>query len=309
MKKIKSVVILGPTGVGKSSLGIVIAQKFNGEIVSVDSRQMYRDIDIGTAKPSSEELKLVPHHMISVYPLDREVSAADYVKDASKIIKEIDERGKLPIIVGGTGFYFDFLLNGISNIPSRNSELRDRMENIISKRNGIQKLYNLLKKVDSNRAARLTTNDRVRIIRALEVYLISGKPMSYFEKIKKVPIINLEVIQLGLTMDRKLLYNAIDRRVDKMVEMGLFNEIKKLITSEINSKRLLTTIGYSEVLSYFDGEITENECISLIKRNSRRYAKRQFTWLRKIKELNWIDVNRDNYIADVIKLVDEFIEG
>jgi tRNA dimethylallyltransferase len=295
MQKEKVVVIIGPTAVGKTRLSIELAKKFNGEIISGDSMQIYRSMDIGTAKITSAEMDGLPHHLLDIKDPIEAYSAAEFQADVRDLIKDITRRGKLPIIVGGTGLYiqsviYDYHFSEKGSSP----ELRDQLEKEAEEK-GIQILVERLKKLDPGSAEKIHPNNHRRIIRALEVYITSGKTMSEYidEQEEEEPLYDLALI--GLTLDRDILYSKINHRVDLMVEEGLLKEVKSLFDQGIRDVQSIQAIGYKEIYQYLDGVISFEDAIELLKRNSRRYAKRQLTWFRNKMEVKWFDMTNENY--------------
>jgi tRNA dimethylallyltransferase len=300
----KALAIVGPTASGKTKLSLIIAEKINGEIISADSRQIYRYMDIGTAKPTLEERQRVKHYFIDELDPNEEFNAGIFGEKGREIIEDIFSRGKIPIIVGGSGLYVKSLIDGFFEGPGADWELREMLYRKASQL-GKEAIYEELKKVDPVSAEKIHPNNLKRIIRALEVYYITGKPISQMQKEIK-PEINFKTIQIGLNWDRKKLYKRIEERVDKMIKDGLIEEVKKLrelgFDKNLNS---LQTVGYKEVFDYLDGLISYEQMIYLIKRNSRRYAKRQLTWFRQDKRIIWLDVDES---TDFEKLADKVIE-
>ncbi len=298
----KVLAIVGPTGSGKTKLSLIVAEKLNGEIISADSRQVYRYMDIGTAKPSLEDRKRIKHYFIDELNPDEEFNAGVFGERGREIIEDIFSRGKIPIVVGGSGLYIKSLIDGFFEGPGADWELR---EILYQKANELGKevLYEELKKVDPISAEKIHPNNLKRVIRALEVYYITGKPISQLQQTIK-PEIDFKTVQIGLKWDRKKLYKRIEQRVDEMIKAGLIDEVKKLrelgYDKNLNS---LQTVGYKEVLDYLDGLISYDEMIRLIKRNSRRYAKRQLTWFRQDKRIIWLDVNEDTDFNELAEKV------
>lgn len=289
--KIRVIAIVGPTASGKTALGAEIAEEFSGEVVSADSMQIYKGMDIATAKPTKEEMRGIPHHLIGL--LDRNVSfsVADYVELAGSVIGDISERKKLPVIVGGTGLYVSSLLDNIkfADIKS-DAGLRKKLEDE-AERLGNSYLFEKLEKVDPESAAELHPNNLVRVIRALEVYELTGKKLSLFKAESRLEESPYDPVMIGLDYnDRQILYDRINKRVDIMVKNGLVEEAQSIFDS-CNMKTAGNAIGYKELIPYFKKEKSLEECISKIKQETRRYAKRQLTWFRKNAKINWLKLD------------------
>jgi tRNA dimethylallyltransferase len=298
----KVLFIIGPTAVGKSKLAIELAEKLDGEIISADSMQVYFGMDIGTAKPSKEELEEVPHHLINIIPPDKNWSVSDFVSNAKNIIKDIIKRDKLPIVVGGTGLYLNALIEGYTfPVIEADKNIRERLEGE-AKAFGSDHLYEKLKKVDPDAATKIHFNDTKRMIRALEVFEITGKPMSQLAT-KDVENLPFEPVIFGLDMDRKKLYEKIEERIDQMLKAGLIDEVKSLIGEGYDRKLTsMQAIGYKEVAEHLHGKYTYDELVSILKQNTRNFAKRQMTWFRRFKNVHWFDVEKLS-TGDIIKLV------
>ena len=289
--KIRVIAIVGPTASGKTALGAEIAEEFSGEVVSADSMQIYKGMDIATAKPTKEEMRGIPHHLIGF--LDRNVSfsVADYVELAGSVIGDISERKKLPVIVGGTGLYVSSLLDNIkfADIKS-DAGLRKKLEDE-AERLGNSYLFEKLEKVDPESAAELHPNNLVRVIRALEVYELTGKKLSLFKAESRLEESPYDPVMIGLDYnDRQILYDRINKRVDIMVKNGLVEEAQSIFDS-CNMKTAGNAIGYKELIPYFKKEKSLEECISKIKQETRHYAKRQLTWFRKNAKINWLKLD------------------
>lgn len=281
--------ILGPTAVGKTELASRIAARIGGEIVSVDSRQVYCGMDIGTAKPTPEQLKLVPHHMIDCVMPDEPFSAADYQRGADEAIRQIRERGNRPMLVGGSGMYFRAVVDGLFQGPQADPALRQKLRQEAEKF-GIPYLYDRLAVLDPKAAEKIHHNDLLRIIRALEVYEKSGKRVSELRKQWDSGEVRYEFTAFGLTRPREELYERIESRVDQMMAEGLLDEARSL--SKYNRDlQAINCLGYKELLAFLDGKYDLNEAIRLIKQNTRRFAKRQLTWFKKDKRISWIDLS------------------
>lgn len=273
------IVIVGPTAVGKSALALQLAQRLGGEIVSGDSMCVYRGMDIGTAKPSREERNLAPHHLIDIKDPAEPFSVVEFQQLASETINQINQRGKLPILVGGTGLYIQALLEGYQFSPTGKTPLRTALA-------PTEKLYQQLAELDPVTAARIHPNDHKRIVRALEVAMTENRSLSK----SKSNSLQYDCLVFGLTMDREELYRRIEQRVDMMVEQGLMAEVAGLLDQGLASDATaLQAIGYKEFVACIRDNLSPETAISLIKQSSRRYAKRQLTWFRRMPYLEWID--------------------
>lgn len=302
MKKL--LILAGPTAVGKTDISINLAQKLNGEIISADSMQIYKHMDIGSAKVTKSEMQNIPHHLIDILEPNLSFDVSQYKILAENLINNITSEGKLPMLVGGTGLYINSLIYNY-NFTDASTDLRYRnyLQNLASDK-GKEYVHNLLKDIDIESYNKLYPNDLKRVIRALEVYKLTGKTISDFNKKNNIYDIPYKIYYFVLTMNREKLYDRINKRVDIMIEKGLIDEVKELkkmgYTSEMQSMK---GIGYKEILYYLNGEISLNQAIYMIKKGSRNYAKRQLTWFRKDKRVNWIDKDKfstDDEIADHI---------
>lgn len=283
--------IIGPTGVGKTDLSLYLAEQIDGEIISADSRQVYRPLTVGTAKPSPAELAQVPHHFIDELDLNEPFSAGRFAKQASERIEHILARGRVPIVVGGSTLYIEALLHGLSDIPKTSAATRSQlMERLDAE--GAEVLFGELRTIDPKSAATMDVSKTQRIVRALEVYYDTGRPLSSFHAARPEP--RFRFVPIVLTRPRDVLYDRINRRVDRMLDTGLLDENRRLIgTVERPRLNPLRTIGYREPMAYLRGEIDYEEMVRLLKRNSRRYAKRQLTWFRRRDDYHWLDLEGD----------------
>jgi len=280
------IVLLGPTGVGKTGASIILAQELKTEIISADSMQIYRHMDIGTAKPSAEQRLSVRHHMIDIVDPAEAYSTGRYIAEIVPVIERLHREGKVPVVVGGTGLYIKAMTRGLFSGPSSDPELRSSLLAREGERKG--SLYAYLQEIDPAAAGRLQRNDIRRIIRAIEVCVKSGSTMSLSQQERTRPF-PYDFIKIGLTRARSELYAMIDERVDAMLAQGLLDEVKLLLG--MNPDRTpLQAIGYKEIVRFLEHEIDLQEAARLIKRNSRRYAKRQFTWFRQEADIHWVDV-------------------
>ncbi|RYL95263.1 tRNA (adenosine(37)-N6)-dimethylallyltransferase MiaA [Sporolactobacillus sp. THM7-4] len=284
------VVLAGPTAVGKTKLSIYLAKRFRGEVINGDAMQVYRGLDIGTAKIKADETEGIPHHLIDICDPGEEYTVADFQKDAREKISEITSRGNLPILAGGTGFYvkaalFDYRFSS----PGVNQALRRKMDQIV-REEGPAALYKKLKAVDPATASRIHPNNVVRVMRALEVYESTGVPLSrQQQQVSDQPL--YDSVLIGLTMERSLLYQRINQRVDQMVREGLVDEARSLDKRGFRGSQAAQAIGYKEFFPYFDGTITLDEAVRQLKQNTRHYAKRQYTWFLRQMEMNWFDMS------------------
>lgn len=281
--------LLGPTAVGKTEIAIQLAQRLNAEIVSVDSRQIYRQMDIGTAKPTPEEQQAARHHLIDCVDISQPFSVADYQSLADAAIADIRNRGKWVLLVGGAGLYFRAIVDGLFEGPGANPALRKRLE-AEAAQNGVDTLHKRLQTCDPESADRIHPNNLVRVIRALEVYELTGTPMSELQQQWHPEKQRYPFIAFGLTMPRALLYHRIEQRVDVMLANGLIAEVESLLAAGYARDSVaLQSFGYRELIAYLDGDCTYLEAISQLKQNTRRFAKRQLTWFRKDTRIEWLD--------------------
>lgn len=289
-KKENLLIILGPTAIGKSDVAINVAKKIGGEIISADSMQIYKYMDIGTAKVKPEEMEGIPHYLIDIVYPDEEFTVADFKSQAKKYISKINNMNKIPVVVGGTGLYINSLVYDLNFTKVKSNEDFRKRYNELADRYGNEFIYDELCKVDMLSAKRINPKDRKRIIRALEIYYETGRPMSSFNNDFRRKNNNYNLLMVGLNTDRKLLYSRIEKRVDKMVESGLIHEVKKLLGMGYDkSLTSMQAIGYKEIVSFIEGEMQLDEAIKTLKRNTRRFAKRQLTWFRRDDRIRWID--------------------
>jgi tRNA dimethylallyltransferase len=286
--KPRILVITGPTATGKTRLGIELAKMFNGEVISADSMQIYKGMDIGTAKPSDEEMDGIKHHLISTVDPSENYSAARFVREASAIADDILRRAKLPILVGGTGLYIDSLITD-RDFLGGNEALRASLSERYD-REGAAKMLELLAEHDPESAAKLHPNDKKRIVRALEVFFATGRKISDHNMRTLQKAVRYDACKIALNYaDRKILYRKIDLRVDRMIDEGLTGEVKTLLESGIDKKSTaMQAIGYKEISMALSGELTFDEAVELVKTRSRRYAKRQLSWLKGQQNIHWI---------------------
>jgi tRNA dimethylallyltransferase len=297
MKKV--IVLLGPTGTGKTGISTLLAQDLKTEIISADSMQIYRHMDIGTAKPTPEERRFIKHHMIDIIEPDKSFSTGKYIEMVVLVIEDLHKKGKIPLVVGGAGLYIKAMTRGIFSGPSADWALREELFSMEEEERG--SLYGYLKKLDPMAAGKITPSDIRRIIRALEVCLRSSSSMSVMQEELTRPL-PYDFIKIGITRDRKELYGMIEERVDQMLRLGLIDEVKGIIDL-IEAKRRgqgdtetggplpsMQAIGYKEIAMFLRGEVPLDEAVRLIKKGTRKYAKRQFTWFRKENNIHWVDI-------------------
>ncbi len=296
--KSKLLCLLGPTAVGKTEIAIQLAQRLNAEIVSVDSRQIYHQMDIGTAKPTAEEQQAARHHLINCVDISQPFSVADYQSRADTAIADIQNRGKQVLLVGGAGLYFRAVVDGLFEGPGADPSLRERLEQEAAQ-HGVDVLHERLRACDPESADRIHPNNVVRVIRALEVYELTGTPMSEHQQQSHQANQRYPFIAFCLTMPRALLYQRIEQRVDVMLANGLIAEVESLLAAGYARDTVaLRSFGYKELIAYLDGECTYLEAVEQLKQNTRRFAKRQLTWFRKDTRIEWLDRNST---PDIVK--------
>ncbi len=307
MKKPTVIVICGPTASGKTGLAIELAKKINGEVVSCDSMQIYKDMNIGTAKPTIEEMQNIPHYMIDIVLPTQRYSVADYKNQAKEAIKEILKKGKTPIIVGGTGLYVNSLIYEIEYPKIEfDKEYRENLENQ-AKEKGLEELYEKAKQIDPKAVEKISKTDKKRILRILEIYNATGKTKTEQEILSRQTEPEFDYHVYTLTWDREELYKRINKRVDVMIEQGLIEEVKSILEKYDNFPTAMQGLGYKEVVEYLEGKTTKEEMIEKIKQETRRYAKRQLTWFRKNKQTIWLDGSQD--IRNNINIILEGMKG
>jgi len=306
-EKIKVIAVVGPTASGKTGAAIHIAKRFDGEIVSVDSMQIYKYMDIGSAKPTAEERSEAVHHMVDFLEPCERFSVAEYVEEAGKVIKEIRGRGKTVIATGGTGLYMDSLLDGVSfSETSRDDALREELKRYADE-NGNERLLDMLREIDAETAERLHPNNVGRVIRAIEIYRLTGVTMSEHIRRSKESGSAYDVLRIGLDFkDREKLYARIDARVEEMISQGLLSEAKALREKGM-SATASQAIGYKELYAYMDGEKSFDECVEDIKRETRRYAKRQLTWYRKNKSVKWLYYDEYESVQELLEEAEKYV--
>lgn len=299
------VVILGPTASGKTALSLMLADYFDLEIISADSRQVYRHMEIGTAKPTAEERRRAPHHLIDVVSPDEEFTALQFHKLGQAALDGIRNRGRIPFLVGGTGFYIKVLTEGLLEAPSAHAELRDKLLRL-EKDKGEGTLYRLLLQVDPALGERLFPRDLVRIVRGLEVFIQSGRPLSDFQKCHGFRGRTSRIRKLGVAVERQELYRRIDLRVDRMLAAGLVDEVAQLLDKGYTrGLKAMQALGYRECLLHLEGKMTLAEVRETMKRETRRLAKRQMTWFNKDKSVVWLDSQKE--FDKMLPLIEKFL--
>jgi tRNA dimethylallyltransferase len=294
--------LLGPTGAGKTGLAIELCQRLNGEIVSCDSRQIFKELDIGTAKPDKEEQRQARHHLINIVETGEVFSAYRYRQMALNSIEDIFGREKQPLVVGGTGLYYRALTQGFFEVPENDQGLRKKLENE-AEEYGNEHLWNKLNQIDPESAEKISVSDRFRIIRALEIYEITGIKKSELSEKGEYPKTRYEFITFGLNMPRKELYQKINERVEKMLEEGWIEETEKLIAaSKINSRNFQKFMGYNYLYKYVKGQIDRKEAIEKTKQAHRNYAKRQLTWFKRVSGITWISAKNPEKAEKIAEL-------
>ena len=290
-------VILGPTAVGKTEVAVDLLSKIKGEIISADSRQIYKEMDIGTAKPSKEIREKIPHHLVDVVFPNEVFNAAEFGLKARAIIKKLQKEDKLPVLVGGSGLYIKAAVDGLFVGPGADWHLRKRLREKADKE-GRGALYRELKKVDPEAASHIHPNDERRIVRALEVYELSGEKISAFQRRSSSPLPN--VVMVGLRKGRDSLYRSINKRVDKMIKEGLIEEVRGLLARGYSEELpSMQGLGYRQIIGYLKGKYPKEEAVRLIKRDTRRFARRQLNWFKRDKRITWLDVEKYSSTRDV----------
>jgi tRNA dimethylallyltransferase len=296
VKRLKGIVIAGPTGVGKTELSIKLAKALNADIISADSAQVYKGMDVGTAKVTEEEMNGVTHHMLDIVEPIKKYSVGDYQRTVDEILNKIEEKNVL--LVGGTGLYIDSVVRGLSALPESDLIIREKL----MKQDG-EELFNILKEVDPESAEAIHPNNKRRVERAVEVFYQTGEKFSVLSK-KNIKGNNFKFLKVALERDRTNLYDRINLRVDIMMENGLLEEVKFLYEKYGENLKKINIIGYSEIISYLNNEISLDEAIELIKKNSRNYAKRQFTWFKNDHDYIWYDLEKmsqDEIFSDILE--------
>jgi tRNA dimethylallyltransferase len=305
-EKIPIVIICGPTASGKSSLAISIAQEFDAEIISADSRQIYRQLKLGTDRLDQDEWQGIPHYLMGEVDLGQRFTVFDFVQRAKEAIADIHERGKRIIVCGGTGFYIRALTQGIYELPDDDMKYREELLDMVSA-HGVGYLHDKLKDVDPKAAAELHPHNFVRVIRALEIYHLTGLRRSEQARLPTTRNENLRFLQIILMPPRDALYRKIEKRVDQMVQEGLIEETRRIYESDLRKALLQAKIvGYDEVTAFLEGHMEQEEAVNLIKQNTRRYAKRQYTWFRAVKKARILEHFGNEARSECVKLIKPF---
>lgn len=300
-----SILIVGPTASGKSDVAILLAKKLNGEIINTDSMQIYDDMQIGTARPTTEEERGVRHHLFGFLPIDSEYSVSLYRKDAENSFNEILSRGNLPIFVGGTGLYANSLISNLSYGNSMKDEALRTKYNEMAEKEGKEAVYKILLKLDPKAAEKISPNDIKRVIRAIEICTLSNGKKSDIDTMQNIMQSPIKPLIIGINYPREQLYERINLRVDKMIEKGLLQEASEIYNKHLNDTQSVSAIAYKELFPYFRGEKSLEECVNLLKQKTRNYAKRQITWFKKTPNLIWFDkseISDNDIVNEIIKL-------
>lgn len=311
MDRYPLLIILGPTAVGKTELSLKIAEKMNGEIISADSMQIYRNMDIGTAKATPAERKRIKHHLIDIINPDEQFSVAEYQEKVDHLIPEILEKGSLPILVGGTGLYIKAVVQGFLFPEMKtNYKLRNKLESD-AKNYGNEYVHKKLEKIDPKLAKKLHPNDLRRVIRGIEVYEETGHTFTYYKKKQEETPCRYKTLKIGLKREREELYNRINQRIDNMIEDGLIEEVKKLLDRgyDSNNTTALQGLGYKEIIAYLNNKYSLKEAIRILKRDTRHFAKRQITWFKRGKDTNWFNLSKnreDEIYHEIINLINNW---
>lgn len=296
------IVIVGPTCSGKTSLSLLLAKELNSEIISSDSRQIYKILTIGTAKPTKDELNIVKHHFIDSLSPDEDFNVSRFEVEALKIISELHKQNKIPVVVGGSGLYIKAIVEGLWNDVDTDSFFREKLKRE-REEFGSQYIYDKLQNVDPKSAETMLPQNWKRVIRALEVFHLTGKSILDFH-IEHKRESDIEFHQFGLNWKREVLYKNIEARVDEMINSGLLDEVKSILKAEYSSElNSLNTVGYKEIIAYLKGEYDLERAIELIKRNTRRFAKRQMTWFRKDKNIEWFDISNKSELSQIAESI------
>ncbi|MGL4253624.1 MAG: tRNA (adenosine(37)-N6)-dimethylallyltransferase MiaA [Fusobacteriaceae bacterium] len=301
-KKYNGVVIAGPTGVGKTSLSIKLAKILKGEIISADSAQVFKGLDIGSAKISQDEMAGIPHHLIDILEPNKKYSVGEFQKDADNILNILEKKGVTPLVVGGTGLYLSSITEGLSSLPAADQKLRDSFQKFST-----SEIFQKLQELDPEAAENIHPNNRVKLERALEVCILSHDKFSILST-KNIKNNHTNFLKIALDRDRTILYERINQRVDMMMKQGLLQEVEFLYKKYGASLKNLNIIGYAEIIDYIDNKLSLEEAVENIKQNSRRYAKRQFTWFRNREDYIWYNLDfltEEEIIKDILKKLSE----
>lgn len=286
--------IIGPTASGKSALGVFLAREFGGEVVACDSTQLYRGFDIGTAKPTSAELASMPHHLLNVLDPAEDSTAGGYRERALLVLDDLRARSRLPVFTVGTGLYLRALLEGLADLPLRSEELRERLR-ATAIEHGVGHLHAMLARLDAHAAQQISSADEQKLIRAIEICLLTKKPLTEIHRAGRSPLIGWRIVKLGLQPEREALYQRIHNRTDAMLQAGWLEEVSRLNSSGLSENaKPFNFIGYRELRSHLRGEITLDAARSAIQQGTRQYAKRQLTWFRREKDVHWLAGFGDN---------------
>lgn len=300
------IILLGPTCVGKTEVSVLLAERLNTEIISADSMQIYKGMDIGTAKPSLELRQRIPHHMIDICEPSEEYSTGRYIEEVKKIIDRLHGEGKIPLVVGGTGLYIRAMTRGLFAGVSADWTLREELNKLEDQQPGY--LYEYLKKLDPDATSKIMPEDRRRLIRAIEVCVLMKGKISELQKEFTRPL-PYSFIKIGLTRQRKELYRLIEERVDRMLQAGLIDEVRWLL-GQAPSRTTLQAIGYKELIGYLKGEMALEEAVRLIKKRTKLYAKRQFTWFKKEPDIRWFDITGIREPQEIVrKIIDSYFKA
>ena len=304
----KAVIICGPTASGKSALGLAICERFRGSIIGADSRQIYKRLDIGTAKPSAEDRGKIPHYMIDIVEIAEEFSAVRFAELAKVYIEQIFSSGRIPVVAGGAGLYLESLTRGIVEAPPKDDEIRNELERRI-REEGSERLHEELRRIDPESADDISPGDSVRVVRALEIFELSGEAPSLIRKTGRYSVPDVEFLWIGIDLPREKLYEKINARVDEMVESGLIKEVKKLVDDGMGGVlRKKKIVGYIEILDAFEGRHSIPEAVRLIKQHTRNYAKRQLTWFRNRLSPQWVNPLESGFHGKVFELIDDYLK-